>query len=130
MPYRISYSVKTIERDDYKDGLIGDSREWSLGYRAESPDLGTLVREAFEAHGLPLDYVFVGDSSEPITSVGASRQENDEGEAPTKAEVRQFKAGRRKLWLADYRFEIEYYESRGITLDELKAAMPGAQIDA
>ncbi len=124
MPYFCTYVSKEVRVDNYETGCETE-RVCTMAKRCDvgADTVPELLKAIGERYGLDVDDLFIpGDDDDDITHVGFNRNETADGYEPTERELKGFKRGTVKLWLADYTFAVEYRETRPLRLEEISAA--------
>lgn len=122
--YAATFVDKEIETDDYDRGCIGPrSCVWHERLNVQAPSLAELIAKLSEKLDLDIDDIFIpSDESEEVDRIGYNRLENEEGYEPTAQEKKAWKLGKVTLYLADYTFAIEKYETLPIKAEEFATA--------
>lgn len=104
MTFLCTYVYKTIERDNYENGCIGDCRDLNYNYAIKGETVAE-VKQAIADHvGCELGAITVNPCLDDPSRIDAQRMENDNGDEPTPSEMARFKSGEIDLWAADYTF--------------------------
>lgn len=118
--YAITYVEKNVSDDSYKHGASVESR--CVFYEKPNIVAPTLesVLYAFRDHyGISADDMTYLAMLNGPGFVAFNRTENEWGNSPTPTELLDFKAGKRKLYLADWLLIIERREVSPLTVDEI-----------
>jgi hypothetical protein len=92
--------------DEYEKGCIG--QPWQVLYEPANitvPTLPELVKAIEYQYGLNFDSLWIPDHDSGF--IGFNQLETADSAEPTDREREEWKAGRLKLYLCDYRFQIE-----------------------
>lgn len=122
--YACTSIKKRVEDDSYEHGADPDSQRCVMfeNVNMAASSLSVLIKVIGERLGLEIDDVWFPGVGDDDTRISFNRLENDDGDEPTEGEMEDFRAGKRKLYLADYDFLIEKRETSPVTLEEFQAA--------
>jgi hypothetical protein len=123
--YACTHVEKCAEEDHYENGCDPSTQVCVMHERCnvQADSLPGLLKALGKQFYLNIDDVFVPDDDENgnIARIGYNRLEDVDGNQPTADQERRWKAGKQKLYLADYAFIIEQRNVSPIRLEEFQA---------
>lgn len=126
MRYTCTYMTKTATLDTYAEGCDPSTTRGimseSVGVHADS--IAALLEAVGDRYGLTIDDVCVydddGEDEDGLLRIGFCREENGDGNEPSRSEVEAWERGDVTLYLADYDFTVGKLSV--ITREEIEAA--------
>ena len=116
MYYEIHGGMKYIEQDIFETGCeLGTGSGYYVDLRFSSETIRGLLRSVAEFFDVEPDAMLI-DACDEEGRLDVQLYENDEGMKATLSELKEWKEGKRRLWLADYSFRVEQVERRTVSL--------------
>lgn len=121
---------KHAEVDDYENGIPIDAKTccYAMDITFRRKSIKECVEAACDFMGMAApepDGIFIDETNGDIV---LDRMENDEGNDPTSSEYDEWKAGRERLWIATYRFEVKREEN--LSAEDIERELRGPAVIA
>lgn len=119
--------MKFSEEDIFSDGCQPETATHNSGNERFTADLLSSLIDKLKAFtGCQEDENLLINSCEEIGRLDIQVMEDGEGTAATPQQIERWKAGKERLWLACYTFQIEAVEREPVDLKQIKAQFPTA----
>lgn len=107
MTYEINGWVKTIERDNWRDGCHGGANCFGGNDIFKGDTAEDAIQKACNFVGVDYEDIDL-NACEEAGRVDINLTENADGYPATPSEIEAWKAGEIDLWLANYTFYVEF----------------------
>lgn len=121
MPYRATHIEKIITKDHKDSGCELESKcVIDERIEIEADTIERLLKAIQECYGYDDKYWYIPEEG---GWVEFNRHENDTADPLTHEECLKLWEQGKNVWLCDYSFKVEVYESRGLTEEEIRGAI-------
>ena len=120
MKYETYGYIKSAEEDNWENGCLPNPEFFTFSdIRFESDSVEGLIEQLMEHFGTDDREAFELDACEELGRIDYQATENSDGFLASNAEIRAFKKGTCRLWLATYSITVEAVERKPVSLSSL-----------